>query len=91
MDIAGTLMNNPAVLPVDEPTSALDQERSAEIIDLFTTNTHRDRVATILVTHDQSHLGGMEAMYEVIDGKLRNYAPLIDQIWLGTAQGLVDI
>ncbi|MEO8750339.1 MAG: ABC transporter ATP-binding protein, partial [Allobranchiibius sp.] len=61
----------PAVLLVDEPTSALDQERGAEIIDLFTTITHRDGIATVLVTHDRAHLGGMDAMYEVVDGRLR--------------------
>lgn len=71
VNIARALMNNPAVLLVDEPTSALDQERGAEIIDLFTTITRRDGIATVLVTHDRAHLGGMDAMYEVVDGRLR--------------------
>lgn len=73
VNIARALMNNPAVLLVDEPTSALDQERGAEIIDLFTTISHRDNIATVLVTHDQSHLDGMDATYEVVDGKLHEY------------------
>lgn len=74
VNIARALMNNLAVLLVDEPTSALDQERGAAIIDLFTTISHRDGIATVLVTHDQSHLGGMDSLHEVVDGKLRAHA-----------------
>lgn len=70
VNIARALMNDPAVLLVDEPTSALDQERGAAVIDLLTTITHRRATATVLVTHDHSHLDGVDAVCEVVDGRV---------------------
>lgn len=74
VNIARALMNNPAVLLVDEPTSALDQERGAAVIDLLTTITHRRATATVLVTHDRSHLDGVDTVCEVVDGRVREPA-----------------
>ncbi|MFC4125859.1 ABC transporter ATP-binding protein [Nocardia rhizosphaerae] len=73
VNIARALMNDPALLVVDEPTSALDSERGAAIIDLITTIAHDHRAATILVTHDPTHLHRMDAVYRMVDGHL---APL---------------
>ena len=64
-------MNDPALLLVDEPTSALDQHRGSEIIDLLIRMSRTQNAATILVTHDPSHLHRMDAVYEMVDGKLR--------------------
>lgn len=69
--IARALMNDPAVLLIDEPTSALDHDRGAAVIDLLTTITHHRGTATVLVTHDRSHLGGVDAVREVVDGRIR--------------------
>lgn len=71
INIARALMNDPAVLLVDEPTSALDHERGAAILDLITTLTHRNATATVLVTHDHAHLSTMDAVVEMVDGRLR--------------------
>ncbi|MFI5499531.1 ABC transporter ATP-binding protein [Nocardia asteroides] len=70
VNIARALMNDPALLVVDEPTSALDSERGAAVLDLITTIAREHRAATILVTHDPTHLHRMDAVYRMTDGLL---------------------
>ncbi|MFJ9694529.1 ABC transporter ATP-binding protein [Kitasatospora sp. NPDC101183] len=70
VNIARALMNDPTVLLVDEPTSALDHERGAAVLDLLTTLTHRRATATVLVTHDRTHLTAIDQIAEVRDGRL---------------------
>ncbi|MFE9784854.1 ABC transporter ATP-binding protein [Nocardia salmonicida] len=74
VNIARALMNDPALLVVDEPTSALDSERGAAIIALITTIAREHRAATILVTHDPTHLHRMDAVYRMTDGHLTGVA-----------------
>lgn len=70
VNLARALMNDPTLLVVDEPTSALDQERGRAILDLII-GAVRDRgTATLLVTHDRSHLHRMDAVYRMVDGIL---------------------
>ncbi|MFE0575836.1 ABC transporter ATP-binding protein [Streptomyces albogriseolus] len=71
VNIARALMNDPTVLLVDEPTSALDHERGAAVIDLITRLTHQQASATVLVTHDRTHLTAVDRIAEVRDGRLR--------------------
>ncbi|WP_116102019.1 ABC transporter ATP-binding protein [Amycolatopsis thermalba] len=71
VNIARALMNDPTVLLVDEPTSALDQERGGAVIDLITRLTHQQATATILVTHDRTHLADADRIAEIQDGSLR--------------------
>ncbi|MFF4656988.1 ABC transporter ATP-binding protein [Streptomyces sp. NPDC001381] len=70
VSIARALMNDPTVLLVDEPTSALDHERGAAVIGLITRLTHQQATATVLVTHDRSHLTAADQIAEVHDGRL---------------------
>ncbi|MEU2253534.1 ABC transporter ATP-binding protein [Nocardia xishanensis] len=70
VNIARALMNDPALLVVDEPTSALDSERGAAIIDLILAVADDHRAATLLVTHDRTHLPRMDAVYRMTDGAL---------------------
>ncbi|MER5839347.1 ABC transporter ATP-binding protein [Streptomyces prasinus] len=70
VNIARALMNDPTVLLVDEPTSALDRERGASVIDLITRLTHQRATATVLVTHDPTHLTAADRIAEVHDGRL---------------------
>ncbi|MGW5382013.1 ABC transporter ATP-binding protein [Nocardia sp. NPDC003963] len=74
VNIARALMNDPAVLLVDEPTSALDRERGAAVVDLITRLTHRRGTATVMVTHDPTHLASADRVVEVRDGQLRSPA-----------------
>ncbi|MFI0502313.1 ABC transporter ATP-binding protein [Streptomyces albogriseolus] len=71
VNIARALMNDPTVLLVDEPTSALDHERGAAVVDLITRLTHQQATATVLVTHDRTHLTAVDRIAEVRDGRLR--------------------
>ncbi|MFC5662755.1 ABC transporter ATP-binding protein [Kitasatospora misakiensis] len=70
VNIARALMNDPTVLLVDEPTSALDHERGAAVLALLTTLTHHRATATVLVTHDRTHLTAVDQIAEVHDGRL---------------------
>ncbi|MBY8875702.1 ABC transporter ATP-binding protein [Micromonospora sp. PLK6-60] len=68
--VARALMNEPTVLLVDEPTSALDHERGAAVVDLITRLTRQRGTATVLVTHDRTHLRAVDRVVEVRDGQL---------------------
>ncbi|MFI7673215.1 ABC transporter ATP-binding protein [Actinophytocola sp. NPDC049390] len=70
VNIARALMNSPTVLLIDEPTSALDNERGAAIVDLVTRLTRRQATATVMVTHDRTHLSTADLIAEVHDGRL---------------------
>lgn len=70
VNIARALMNDPALLVIDEPTSALDTERGTAIIELIVTVVRTHDAATLLVTHDHTHLNQMNAVYRMVDGTL---------------------
>lgn len=70
VNIVRALMNDPGILLVDEPTSALDHERGAAVIELIRRLTRRQATATVLVTHDRTHLGAADRVAEIHDGRL---------------------
>ncbi|GAA2772147.1 ABC transporter ATP-binding protein [Streptomyces showdoensis] len=70
VNIARALMNEPSVLLVDEPTSALDHERGAAVMELLAGLTRERGTATVLVTHDRTHLGRADRVATVRDGRL---------------------
>jgi putative ABC transport system ATP-binding protein len=75
VNIARALMNDPKVLLVDEPTSALDHERGTAIVTLLLELTRERGTATVMVTHDRSHLARMDQVLELVDGRLRPLGP----------------
>lgn len=77
VNLARALMNRPSLLVVDEPTSALDQQRGAEVIELIIGAARERQAATLLVTHDRTHLHRMDAVYRVVDGALSREDALV--------------
>ncbi|MGW9448942.1 ABC transporter ATP-binding protein [Streptomyces sp. NPDC055632] len=76
VNIARALMNEPSVLLVDEPTSALDHERGAAVMDLLARLAGDRGTATVLVTHDRTHLSRADRTVTVRDGRLSEAVPL---------------
>ena len=68
VNVARALMNEPTVLLVDEPTSALDHERGTAVVELISRLTRERATATVLVTHDRTHLAGADHVVEIRDG-----------------------
>ncbi len=68
--IARALMADPAALLVDEPTSALDHQRAIDIVSLLVEETHRHRIATLMVTHDRSLARLADRVIEMRAGRL---------------------
>jgi putative ABC transport system ATP-binding protein len=62
VNLARALMNDPTVLLVDEPTSA--------VIGLIARLTRQRATATVLVTHDRTHLTAADQIAEILDGRL---------------------
>ncbi|MFE5511062.1 ABC transporter ATP-binding protein [Streptomyces sp. NPDC056529] len=76
VNIARALMNEPSVLLVDEPTSALDHERGAAVMDLLARLAEERGTATVLVTHDRTHLSRADRTVTVRDGRLSESVPV---------------
>lgn len=70
VNIARAIVHEPSVLLVDEPTSALDRARGDAIINLVRDLTHERGLATIVVTHEPTHLPAFDAAYGMLDGAL---------------------
>jgi putative ABC transport system ATP-binding protein len=75
VNVARALMNDPTVLLVDEPTSSLDHERGAAVVGLIAGLTHQLDTATVLVTHDRTHLTAVDRTVEMNDGRLQTHVP----------------
>jgi putative ABC transport system ATP-binding protein len=72
--IARGLMNQPSLLLVDEPTSALDSHRGEAILNLLRQLTTDRSLTTVMVTHNNEHLGSADQVTEIVDGKTRQLA-----------------
>ena len=72
--IARALIGSPRVLLVDEPTSALDHTRGTQVIELITRLARDLQAATLIVSHDASTLGSVDAKVRMTDGRLEMQA-----------------
>ena len=69
MLIARSLMNAPKLLIADEPTSNLDSETTQEVMEGIK-RVHRQGVACLIVTHDESIIEKGCDVYRMESGKL---------------------
>jgi putative ABC transport system ATP-binding protein len=68
--IARALMNHPSVLLADEPTASLDPERGREVMELLTGEARGRGLATVIVSHDPSHLDLCDRTFRLEGGGL---------------------
>lgn len=69
MLIARSLMNEPKLLIADEPTSNLDSETTREVMEGIR-RVHRQGVACLIVTHDESIIEEKSDVYKMENGEL---------------------
>jgi putative ABC transport system ATP-binding protein len=68
--IARALANRPRIILADEPTAPLDSERAGIVMDLLRKLAIEQKVAIIVVTHDESILTRFDRLYGLRDGQL---------------------
>jgi lipoprotein-releasing system ATP-binding protein len=68
------LIRRPQLLLCDEPTGNLDPATAAAVADLIWAESALGRVATILVTHNETLARRADRAYYVSDGTLREHA-----------------
>ncbi len=72
--IARAVINDPTLILADEPTSDLDEENTAEIISFFKDET-KNGTAVIVVTHEADTLDGIDRIYKMESGTLKEIDP----------------
>jgi ABC-type lipoprotein export system ATPase subunit len=70
--IGRAVVNRPSLLLADEPTGNLDSKSSAKVMELFTGLNAKERVTTLLVTHDPFAASYCKTVLFIRDGKLYN-------------------
>ncbi len=68
--IARALIKNPKILLADEPTGSLDKKNSDNVIEFITNLSNRNKITTILATHNLNLIRKLDKSYEIIGGKL---------------------
>lgn len=67
--IARALIRRPGIILADEPTAALDRKTGREVVDLLQQLARRERVAVLLVTHDNRILDIADRIITLDDGR----------------------
>jgi len=68
--VARAIIKKPPILLADEPTGNLDQKTGDEIVQLLLELSHKERLTTILVTHDTAKAKMADRKLLMVDGKL---------------------
>lgn len=68
--IARALIGKPSLILADEPTGNLDSQTGEEIIALFTKLCKENKVALIIVTHDEKIAAAADRVIRMADGRI---------------------
>ena len=71
LSIARALYKKPELIIFDEATSALDSKMESEVLE--TIFSLKEKVTTIIVSHDKALLSKCDEIYFINDGSLRKY------------------
>lgn len=66
--IARALANNPELILADEPTGNLDEKNALMVFSLFEKLVKEDKIAVVIVTHDNSLSEKCDRVYTMKDG-----------------------
>ncbi len=70
--IARALANKPEIILADEPTAALDSKRSVDVVKMLKKIAIEQRVAVIMVTHDEAMVPLCDRVLTIKDKKVYN-------------------
>ena len=73
--IAMALATSPSLVLADEPTGSLDTERTREVLALLREICCEHGTTVLLATHDPQAAAFADRVYELRDGRLREYRP----------------
>lgn len=68
--IARALINNPQIILADEPTAALDTQRSVDVVKMLKKIALEQKVAIIMVTHDDRMLPYCDKIMKIEDKRI---------------------
>jgi putative ABC transport system ATP-binding protein len=68
--IARALIRRPGIILADEPTAALDRKTGREVVELLQQLARQEKVAILLVTHDNRILDVADRIITLEDGRL---------------------
>jgi lipoprotein-releasing system ATP-binding protein len=68
--VARALVGDPLVVLADEPTGNLDRENARAVFDLICGLSDERGISFVIVTHDDSMLGSMHRVVQLVDGRI---------------------
>lgn len=72
--IARALIAQPSVLLADEPTGNLDSKNGDEILTVLRRLNEKEKVTTLMVTHDMKIAGETDRIVQLVDGRVKRDA-----------------
>lgn len=69
--VARALVGDRLVVLADEPTGNLDRDNAEQVFDLMCRLSDQRGVGFVIVTHDESMLGGVHRVLRLVDGRIQ--------------------